>query len=146
MHRSSCDRPISPMRKHLAALFLGTGMLVGACSRNVPEPAPEFIGRWNARSTTAYRYDAAGNVLGQSTTPDASFYVVVTPDSLRYHASADGRAIGRHKYLRQGNEIQMGSIRCTITELTLHTLTLHFDERNRVPNTPYSVLADHYTR
>ena len=136
------------MKRFYAHLSLLVLLLSVACGKETPQPAPvpELQGRWNSASTTGYNYSASGQLMSQGNTPDKSFYMVITVDSLIYRDIRDGSFWGSYKYARQGNNIQYGRARCTITELTAHVLTLHFAVPNTSPGTPYQEVEDHYTR
>ncbi|MDF7811480.1 hypothetical protein [Hymenobacter sp. YC55] len=131
--------------KYFFPLFLLSGaLLTTACDKEDPEPT--LLGRWNAESTTGYNYSATGQFIDQQTIEEKRFYLLVTIDSLRYRDIRDGSSWGSAVYTRQGNTIKYGNAEATITELTDHSLTLRFKNVNKVPNTPYQEVADHYVR
>ena len=130
----------------LLLLLLSLSLLATACKKDPSAPDPSLEGRWNSRSTTGYSYDAAGQLLSQDSVADVSYYMVITPDSLNYYDITNGSSWGRHKYTRQGNALQYSRAKCTITRLSEHTLSLRFQNIDRVPNMPYSEWEDNYSR
>lgn len=135
--------------KYLFSLLLGTTLLAASCKKDAPEPAaPELLGRWNIHNSTAFNYSATGQLLSQDDFVEDYFYLEITRDSLHYRDVTDGHSLGSDHYTRQGNLLTYGrnNRQLTITELNDHHLTLRFPDANRVPNTPYQEIEEHYMR
>lgn len=128
--------------------LLSSLLLLASCGKDTPKPTaePELLGRWNAESVTAYNYNATGQLLSQNKVPDRTFYLLLTRDSIYYRDVRDGNSWGKYAYTRQGNSLQYGRSRITITELTNHALTLRFHDPNQMPAAPYQEIEDHYSR
>ncbi|RSK47949.1 hypothetical protein [Hymenobacter rigui] len=126
--------------------LLSAALLLTSCGKDSPQPEPQLQGRWHAVSNTAYNFSASGQLISQEETPDNSYYLVITPDSMHYRDIRDGNSWGSNAYTRQGQEISYGRARATIIELTDHTLSLRFQDTGRTPGMPYQEVEDHYSR
>jgi hypothetical protein len=134
------------MKQLRPALLLCISLLMVACGKDTPKPAPDLLGRWNAESTEGFNYSASGKLESQVMQVTKDYYMVITQDSLSYRELLNGSNWGKDKYTRQGNEIRYGIAHGTITELTEHALTLRFVDPYKKPNTPYQEVEDYYTR
>jgi hypothetical protein len=135
------------MKLLLPSLLLCVSLLTAACKKDTPAPAPDLLlGRWNPESSTYYNYNAAGQLEGQKTEVTKDYYMVFTEDYISFRATKDDSNGGQGKYTRQGNEIRYFLSLCTITELTEHTLTLHYTVADKQPNSPYQEADQHYSR
>ncbi|WP_022823759.1 hypothetical protein [Hymenobacter norwichensis] len=130
-------------------LLLGLSLLIVACKKEDPQADPSLLGRWESQQSNDFEYSATGQLISQVNRPDMTYYMVITADSLNYYGRRDGSSWGEHTYVRQGDQITYGTtqVKCTITELSEHTLTLRFKNINKsAPNTPYTDAEEHYTR
>jgi hypothetical protein len=133
------------MKQLLSLLLLGTSLLTAGCKKGTPEP-DLLLGRWNAESTKALNYSAAGQLESQDVEVTKDYHMVITPDLISYSADLDDSNWGRFPYTRQGNEIRYSSSQITIIELTPHGLTLRFKDPAQKPNMPYQEVEEHYSR
>ncbi|MET4107651.1 hypothetical protein [Hymenobacter sp. UYP22] len=137
------------MPTHFRLLLLCLSLFTVACKKDDPKVQPALTGRWDSQQSIDYEYSATGQLVSQKSTPDMTYYMVITQDSLNFYERGTKSSWGRHSYVREGNELRYsrGQVTCTIAELSEHTLTLRYKNINKsAPNTPYYDVEDKYTR
>lgn len=113
------------MRQLYSLLWAGLVLLAVACKK---ENAPALEGRWVKQRGTVSSYDGRHQLVSTTEVP-GTFLVEITGQTIAYFRTdgvADG---GPYPYTRQGNKVLFTGTRdyLTITTLTEHSLTLHYE-------------------
>ncbi|MBX0289443.1 hypothetical protein K3G63_03290 [Hymenobacter sp. HSC-4F20] len=142
------------MNRLLPLLLLSLTLLTAACQKDEAQPAstPTLEGRWQYQTSDGYDYDKTGKVLAHKPYTFNSYYLLVTPDALRYMRPTTNDQFDIDIIQgRKGDTLELGpgsdARQAIITELTEHALTLRFYKWYVDPlDGSYGCLDDHYTR
>lgn len=122
------------MRRLYAPFFGSLLLLFIACKK---ENRPTLEGRWVKERGTATSYDERNQLVSVTDVP-GTYSIEITGETFQYYRGdgvADG---GPYGYTRQGNKViftNKGEL--TITTLTEHKLTLHYED-TRPSSPPYT--------
>lgn len=140
------------MSRLIPLLLLCLLLFTMACKKEDAEPSLE--GRWEYHSSTAYRYDHNGNLLGEGLEVEGAHYLVVKGSSVQCFRFINGRyqlvnstevtpqreMVRRDSILKPDEKLQV------ITKLTSHHLTLRDKTTAVNPAGGLIRLAYHYVR